>query len=59
MGGSNDTCLVKPSLQVYDLVSVAFEQSTVIGHLGHVRVILHLLCSAGKLMQTYFSQVAH
>lgn len=51
---TDDTCLMKSSLEVNDLISVSFEQSPVIRHLCHMRVVLHFLCSAGKLLEHLF-----
>lgn len=46
---NNNTNLMKASFKINNFISIPFEQCSIIRHLCHVRIILHLLCSAGKL----------
>lgn len=53
-GRNNNTDLVKAPLEINYFISIPFEQCSIIRHLCHVRIILHLLCSAGKLKLEFF-----
>lgn len=48
-GRNNNTDLVKAPFKINNFISIPFEQCSIIRHLCHVRIVLHLLCSAGKL----------
>lgn len=48
---SDNTYLLKPPLEVDNFIAIPFEQSPIIRHLCHMGVILHFLCSAGKLIK--------
>lgn len=42
--------LLKTPFEVHDFVAVSPQQSTVVGDLSDVRIVLHALCCAGELL---------